>query len=437
MHMPLVSLRHLHAFCAVAASGGIRKSSESLFRASSAVARSVAALEDALAVQLFERKGRGMLLTAAGEVVRLRADRIDALLRGVRDDALRQRDRAGAPPGRTVGGIDAMLNENRLQAAVLVGQMHHMPSVAQAMGTSQSAVSQAIGRLEDMLGQPLFQRTARGMLPSDAGLRWIERFELVLAELRHIPDDVAALAGVVQGVVTVGALPLARTQLLPQAIASLLLKHPRLQVRSLESTYGELTADLLSGRIDFIVGALRDTPGDAFSSRALVEDKAAVVARTGHPLARRKKLALPQLMQYPWVLSRAGTPLRDSIDRFFERQGMAAPVAAVETGDLALLRGVLRASDMLTVLSAHQLQAEISTGQLVVLPFETPGLVRQIGVTTRNHAHFSPGAQALLDELDEISKALVPAGAGIHGTLAEPDGLRSGALLQASSIKHR
>jgi LysR family transcriptional regulator of gallate degradation len=365
----------------------------------------VAALEDALAVQLFERKGRGMLLTAAGEVVRLRADRIDALLRGVRDDALRQRDRAGAPPGRTVGGIDAMLNENRLQAAVLVGEMHHMPSVAQVMGTSQSAVSQAVGRLEDMLGQPLFQRTARGMLPSDAGLRWIERFELVLAELRHIPDDVAALAGVVQGVVTVGALPLARTQLLPQAIASLLLKHPRLQVRSLESTYGELTADLLSGRIDFIVGALRDTPGDAFSSRALVEDKAAVVARTGHPLARRKKLALSQLMQYPWVLSRAGTPLRDSIDRFFERQGMAAPVAAVETGDLALLRGVLRASDMLTVLSAHQLQAEISTGQLVVLPFETPGLVRQIGVTTRNHAHFSPGAQALLDELDEISKA--------------------------------
>ena len=84
---------------------------------------------------------------------------------------------------------------------------------------------------------------------------------------------------------------------------------------------------------------------------------------------------------------------------------MAAPAAAVETGDLALLRGVLRASDMLTILSAHQLQAEISTGQLVVLPFEMPGLARQIGVTTRNHAHFSPGAQALLDELDEISKA--------------------------------
>ena len=42
--MTHVSLRHLHAFSAVAAAGGIRRSSESLFRASSAVTRSVAAL---------------------------------------------------------------------------------------------------------------------------------------------------------------------------------------------------------------------------------------------------------------------------------------------------------------------------------------------------------------------------------------------------------
>jgi DNA-binding transcriptional LysR family regulator len=46
-----------------------------------AVTRSVAALEESLEVQLFERKGRGILLTAAGEVVRLRADCIASELR--------------------------------------------------------------------------------------------------------------------------------------------------------------------------------------------------------------------------------------------------------------------------------------------------------------------------------------------------------------------
>jgi LysR family transcriptional regulator of gallate degradation len=395
--MHSVSLRHLHAFAAVAAAGGIRRSAESLFRASSAVARSVAALEEALEVQLFERKGRGMLLTAAGALVRLRADRIEAELRDVRDDALRLRAK--------VGGIEALLNERRLQAAALLAEMHYMPSVAQAMGTSQSAVSQAIARLEDMLGVSMFLRTAHGMLPTEAGRRWIEHFERVLAELRHIPEDIAALAGVVQGVVTIGALPLARSQLLPTAIAAVLRQHPRLQVRSLESPYDELSAGLLSGRIDFIIGALRVTAGDAFTSTALFQDKAVLVARTGHPLAARKRLALKDLNGYPWVLGRAGTPLRELIESFFRSQGGVPPVPAVETGDLALLRGLLLDSDMLTVLSARQLYHEVRTAQLVMLPLEMPGLVRHIGVTTRNGAHLSPGARALLEEIERASAA--------------------------------
>jgi LysR family transcriptional regulator of gallate degradation len=393
--MHIVSLRHLHAFSAVAAAGGIRRSSESLFRASSAVARSVAALEGALDVQLFERKGRGMLLTAAGELVRLRADRIEIELKEVRDDALRLRAK--------VGGIEALLNERRLQAAALLAEMHYMPGVAQAMGTSQSAVSQAIARLEGMLGTPLFLRTAHGMLPTEAGRRWVDSFERVLAELRHIPEDIAALAGVVQGTVTIGALPLARSQLLPAAIAAVLREHPRLQIRSLESPYDELSAGVLSGRIDFIIGALRAGAGDAFVSTALFQDKAVLVARSGHPLAARMRLALKDLAGYPWVLGRAGTPLRESIEGFFRAQGAEPPVPAVETGDLALLRGLLLDSDMLTVLSARQLHHEVRTAQLVVLPLAMPGLERPIGVTTRRGAHLSPGARTLLQEIVRAS----------------------------------
>ena len=397
--MAELSLRHLHAFRAVATAGGIRRSSSALFRASSAVTRSVATLEEQLAVRLFERKGSGMLATAAGETVRLRADRIDAELQAVREEALRAHDRHG----RKVGGIEALLNERRLQAATLLAEMHHMPSVAHAMGTSQSAVSQAVARLEDMLGQPLFLRTAHGMLPTDAGRRWVERFGRVLAELRHIPEDVAALAGVVQGTVTIGALPLARTRLLPLAIAQAAQRHPRLRVSSLESPYGELTAGLLGGRIDFIVGALRSHPGEAFSTLPLFEDKAALVARAGHPLARRTQLGLADLEAYPWVLSRPGAPLRESLDQFFQRQGMAPPQPTVETGDLALLRGLLTSSDMLTVLSAHQLHHEVTTGQLTVLPFDMPGLERSIGVMTRKGAHLAPGARALIEAMEAIS----------------------------------
>lgn len=340
-----------------------------------------------------------MLLTAAGRAVRVRAERIEAELQSVRDDAARAQDRNR----NKVGGIEALLNERRLQTAALLAEVHHMPTVAHAMGSSQPAVSQAIARLEDMLGQPLFLRTAYGMLPTDAGRRWIERFERALAELRHIPEDVAGLAGVVQGTVTIGALPLARSQLLPTAIAAVALRHPRLRVSSLESPYGELTAGLLSGRIDFIVGALRSNPDDALVSRSLFGDKGALVARAGHPLTAKKRLRIGDLAGYPWVLSRAGTPLRESLVEFFRTQGLAPPEPTVETGDLALLRGVLVSSDMLTVLSAHQLHYEVETSQLAVLPFDMPGMERTIGIMTRKGALLPPGARALLDQIDAAS----------------------------------
>jgi len=394
--MSLLNLRHLHVFNVVAATGGVRRSSDTLLRASSAVARSVAALEHSLDAQLFERKGRGMLLTAAGEAVKLRVDRIEAELREVRDDALRLRERTGSQ----VASLDALFNERRLQATTLLAETHHMPSVARLMEVSPSAVSQAISMLEGILGQPLFFRTAHGMLPTDAGRRWTERFERALAELRHIPADIAALAGIVQGTVTVGALPLARSQLLPTALARVLEKHPRLQIRSLESPYEELAAGLMSGRIDFIVGALRAFSGDTFDMRPLAADSAVLIARAGHPLAGRRKLAPADLDGYPWVLSRAGTPLRESIEQFFRDGGREVPRPAVETGDLALLRGLLISSDMLTVISAHQLHHEIATGQLAALPFAMHGMQRQIGIMQRKGAHLSPGARALQLEIE-------------------------------------
>ncbi len=398
--MTIVSLHHLHVFSTVAATGGIRRSADTLYRASSAVARSVSALEQCLDIQLFERKGRGMLLTAAGETVRLRAQIIEAELREVRDDAVR----LAAREGGLVGSIEALFNERRLQVAANLADVHHMPSVARAMGMSQSAISQSIARLEDTLGQMLFRRTAQGMVPSDAGTRWIVRFNRVLAELSHIVSDVAALKGVLEGVITVGALPLARSLLLPTAITSLLKKYPRLRVRSLESTYEELTAGLLSGRVDFIIGALRTPTEQGLEASALLQDRTAVIVGAGHPLASKSTLSFDDLQDYPWVLSRAGTPLRMSLEQFFQDHGRKPPQPAAETGDLALLRGLLVSSDMITVLSAHQLHYEIATGQLTVLRFPMYGLERQIGATTRSGAYLSPGANALLAELKSVAE---------------------------------
>lgn len=400
--MSAINLHHLRIFCSVATSGGIRVSAELLFRAPSAVARAVAVLEEQLGVALFERKGRGMLLTNAGDTVLARALRIEGELNAVREEALK----LGGQDGERVGSIDALFNGTRLMCASLLAQVHHMPSVARTIGLSQPAVSAAIGKLEGSLRQPLFLRTARGMTPTELGVRWIMRFDRALAELNHIASDVSALKGTLEGLVTVGALPLARTLMLPTAIAALLKRYPRLQVRSLESPYEELCRGLLSGRVDFILGALRPAVDKELVTELLFGEPIVLICRSGHPLVGKQNLTFEDIGTFPWVLSRAGTPLRDSLDAFFVRSGQTPPRPAVETGDLALLRGMLLQSDMLTTLSAQQLYYEIDAGNLTVLPFVMEGMQRKIGVTTRSGARLSPGAVALLAEVRKLSRVL-------------------------------
>ena len=389
----MISLHKLRTLGAVVRDGGIRPSAESLLRAASAVSRSVGLLERALGTALFERRGRGMLLTPAGELAHARLRRIEQELSSVLDEA------ATAGSATTPAAADAVYDERRLLAASLLAEVHHMPTVGRRLGVSQPAVSAAVARLESALGQRLFLRTARGLMPTDAGARWVLRFDRALAELRYLEDDMAAARGQMEGVITVGSLPLVRTHELPVAIGRLLARHPRLRVHSLESPYEQLCAGLLSGKVDFIVGALRPLTDKALTSEPLFADRLGLMAAADHPLRRRRVVRFEHLQAYPWVLSRPGTPLRQSLADFFAAHGQPTPVPAVETGDLALVRGLLLQGPMLTVLSTHQLRYEVDAGQLCVLRFPMEGLQRHIGVTTRAGAQLSAAAMALLAEI--------------------------------------
>jgi LysR family transcriptional regulator of gallate degradation len=201
----------------------------------------------------------------------------------------------------------------------------------------------------------------------------------------------------------VGALPLGRTDLLPRAIASLLRKHPELHIATVESPYEALAAALRSGEVDFILGALRD-PARAkeLEQEPLFEDQLSVIARAGHRLAHVKRIDFNTLRLATWALSRSGAPARELFDAFFHEARQSPPIPVVETGDLAILRGLLLATDMLTAISAHQLRYEIANGSLMVLNFPLDGTRRQIGIAQRLGAFASSGARALMEEIRQV-----------------------------------
>ena len=72
---------------------------------------------------------------------------------------------------------------------------------------------------------------------------------------------------------------------------------------------------------------------------------------------------------------------------------------------MAIIRGLLLRSDMLAAVSAHQLEPEIASGELCILPLELRHTSRAIGLTSRTASLHSPVAQALMDVIREITRS--------------------------------
>jgi LysR family transcriptional regulator of gallate degradation len=291
------SLMHVRAFVRVADHGSVSKASIALYRAQSVVTRSISEFEERLGVMLFERHANGMRLTDFGERLLPRARRVLAELGSV-PTLLGQGEKAAIEPLY-------LFQARRLQVFVKLCETQHMQTVANLLGLSQPAVSSTLKVLENGCGQSLFERTPRGLQPTRASHDILFAIRRALNELRHIDSDITALRGALHGVVHVGALPLGRTRILPEAIVRLMAEHPGIQVITNESPFDLLATELRAGDVDFILGALRSsTYASDLVGESLLTEEMVVLARRDHPLCGNGDLQ-NHLGNARWVLPRA------------------------------------------------------------------------------------------------------------------------------------
>ncbi|SAL30552.1 LysR family transcriptional regulator [Caballeronia arvi] len=394
----LLNLAYLRAFRLVAQTGSATRAAAALFRAQSAVTRSLQELEASVGETLLERRPSGMLPTPAGRAVLLRCQRIFGELEELAQWCATRQSRRRTAAGGTLPAF--LLNTRRLQLFSALARHRHMPSAAQTLGLSQPAVSSAIRIMETGAGMQLFYRSPRGLLLTSEGETFVLHVRRALNELRHIPDDLAALRGTIQGYVTVGSLPLGRTLILPGAIARVAAQYPGVRIVTDESAYETLVAGLRAGDIDFVLGALRhnDASSGLVNERLMSED-IVVIAGRGHPLANVSGLTLKDLISAQWILPRSHAPARGMFEAQFKRWKLKPPMPTVETADLAVIRGLLTHTDMLAAVSAQQLHYECESGQLVVMDVPLQNTRREIGLTMRAGSTPSPAARALIDAI--------------------------------------
>ena len=255
-----------------------------------------------------------------------------------------------------------MLNEIDLSRADLnllvlfetVLRERHVGRAAARLHLSASAVSHGLGRLRRLLGDPVFLRTPRGVVPTARALELATPIGQVLAGARSVlatatPFDSRTSAREF----TIGAPDGATSIFLPPLLERLRREAPGVNIRlrqllppegGLDSTAWEPVFDLLDSRtLDLAIAPFGSVPA-RFTSETLRQEDFAIVSRRGHPFARA-----PDLRSYcaanHLVVSLVGDP-RGFVDLALAERGLSRRVALTVPGFFMAL-ALVAESDLL------------------------------------------------------------------------------------------
>jgi len=396
------NLRHLHAFGVVARLGSISAASKAVHLTQPAVTQATAGVERYFGAPLLTRSGLGARPTQAGRIC---ADRIARALDQLRAGVL---ELARPPRELSDDALTRLLRTAQLQALIALVEHRNFTRAARAIDISQPAIHRAARQLERTLQAALFEKTSFGVVPTRDAERLARRARLAFAEIEQARAETAALSGGESGRTVIGAMPLARSFLIPRAVIDFMSERPAHTVAIVEGTYEHLLNSLHAGEVDFLIGALRerDLPADVVEER-LFDDPLSIIVRTGHPLADRKRLSPGDLTRYSWIAPRAGSPLRAHFNALFTAAGVPAPERPIECNSLVAARAFLLESDSVMLLSTHQIHYELKARMLVSLPHPSGKVVRPIGLTLRRDWRPTPAQARLLEHLRERASALM------------------------------
>ena len=172
---------------------------------------------------------------------------------------------------------------SQVEAFVEVAREGGLGRAATNLFVSQPALTARLQALEGELGQPLFVRTRRGMVLTDAGRTFLPYAERALETLR----DGAALVGEVgrgtSGQLAIGAAPAVSTYVLPPLLDRFVHEHPgvRLLVRT---GHSEEIVDMVL-RSEVQLGLVRELRDQRVASRPMYADELVLVVPPDHPFA--------------------------------------------------------------------------------------------------------------------------------------------------------
>jgi DNA-binding transcriptional LysR family regulator len=280
-----------------------------------------------------------------------------------------------------------------LQVFLTVAGERSFSRAATKLHRTQPAVSQAIKRLEEELGERLFDRSSKQGALTEAGrvlrdyaqrlMRMAEEAEVAVRELRDLR----------RGRVVIGANEAAVHALLP-LIARFRQAHPDIQVDVRRVPSRQVGVEVAQGSLDF--GVITFQPAErGLLTLNLGPDELVMLVHPQHALAGRKEVSMAEFGRETVIAHNDPSPARERVLRKFEQQHAPINIQVA----LPSLEAIKRAVEMrmgVALLPKRCALAEIGRGQLAAVKMPQVRLTRQLRLVYRRGGELSHAAQAFL-----------------------------------------
>lgn len=285
------------------------------------------------------------------------------------------------------------LQPRQLHLFLTLANCRNFTVAADRVHMSQSAFSQAIARLEDLVGVRLFERSTRNVTLTPEGEMLLPVAQRLMQDMADVLQMLREHADGQRGKLSIAALPGACAEWIPRILANFKQLYPGIRVRLYDTVSDEVLDLIRAGVVDFGINRELGQEGE-FDYELLFHDPHYLVCRPDHPLAQHKRIALAQLAGHDFIRS---TPSSSIAQRLYPH---LSRIAIRETGhifaNMSTGAGLVLHGMGVTVVAGQSLFNFERVG-LLAIPVTDPGLESRVYLIKRKGHALSFAASALLE----------------------------------------
>ncbi|MBC9247638.1 LysR family transcriptional regulator [Paracoccus sp. 11-3] len=310
-----------------------------------------------------------------------------------------------------------MMDIRQLRYFVAIVEQGSFSRAAKVLHVAQPALSLHVRNMEDSLGAELLFRSARGVVPTDAGAILLRHARAILDQIAVAGEEIRGQQADPEGEVRLG-LPGTIGQIMAvPLITAVHARFPRIKLRIAEAMSGFIHDWLRDDRIDLAVLYGKAADGD-ISTRAVLQEDLHFVASATKPIAAPAHGAIPfaQLAQLPLILPGLGHGLRDLLERTAQAHEVSLNTA-IDVDSYGNIKTLVRDGFGCSILPLNAIWAEVSSGSLKTWPISGPSMQRIAYLAQPTQRPLSNAAKAVLTLTQETLVDLVKDGRWIGAQL--------------------